>query len=244
MNNSRKNKFVTSFDKNKLIKLFDKNKFEIISLGYNCSIKKIIMEIFLIKTETNFFDYIGSTMWSINNLFENDFENLLDEENYKNIQIKTNVQANYLTNTQYYLRFFHDLTNITNKPTKLFFDKYLRRIDRLYNFLRQSKKIIFIRLEETNKDRIIYPEYADNFNTPEIEHLKKFSKIINNKFQNNNFLIIYLTKTFEDNYDPENNLLCVNFNKYDELNWKNCAILIRNVLLDKYDYIFNVLENI
>ena len=117
-----------------LINLLNKDKFELISIGYNCFIKKFLNIELLIENKTNFFDYIGSSMWGINELFENDFVDFTNEQNYENIQIEKNKKCNYLTNTQYYLRFKHDL-NINIKLYDDFYNKYIRRKKRLYDIL-------------------------------------------------------------------------------------------------------------
>ena len=215
--------------------------YELISLGYNCTIKRIISELFLIKAENNFFDYIGSTVWAINELLENNFANLFNKENYKNIQIYISQQNYYLTNIQYYLIFLHEL-DVNTVSFDNFFSRYLRKKERFYKILNSKKKFIFIRLEEPNDDLIIHKEYTDKFNVSEIEHLKKFSKIIKNKFEIKSFLIIYLTKTFQDNYDSENKILYINLDIYNDFNWDNCVEHAKNLFINKYDYIKNILK--
>jgi len=174
-------------------------------------------------------------------LLENNFANLFNEENYKNIQINVNEKNNYLTNTQYYLRFLHDLDKSTVSFDN-FFSKCSRRIERLYKILKSKKNIIFIRLEESNDERIIHDEYTDKFNVPEIEHLKIFSKKIKNKFEIESFLIIYLGKTFQDNYDSENKILYINLDIYNEFNWNNCVEHAKNLFMNKYNYIEDTLK--
>ena len=79
------------------------NKF--LSLGNNCFIKKYLNTIQ--PGETNFFDYIGSSQWSINELFLNDFANLFNKEDYVNTKVLTDYEC--VTHKHYYLRFLHDL---------------------------------------------------------------------------------------------------------------------------------------
>ena len=88
---------------NKFFKSFDK----IISLGSNCYIK-MFLESHLIKKETQFFDYIGSSMWSINELLKNDFKGLYDYKNFEKKHILNKGDIYIFTNNLYYLRFKHD----------------------------------------------------------------------------------------------------------------------------------------
>ena len=67
------------FSQIKVIKpLLEKHK--IISLGFNCFIK-IFLNKMKIEQETQFFDWIGSSTWSIRLLLENHFDDLLQKEN-------------------------------------------------------------------------------------------------------------------------------------------------------------------
>lgn len=92
---------------------FDK----ILSLGYNCFFK-LSMSNQCIFQETQLFDYIGTSMWGINQLIKNEYEGLLKPENYKQIKIDTIMPHQIVTNIQYYMRFPHDLKNIDTKSLK------------------------------------------------------------------------------------------------------------------------------
>ena len=87
----------------KLIKLFS-NTNNVISLGYNCFFKKFLKIKLKINKETNFFDNIGTSMWSINELLLNDFQDFFIPEYYKQLEIKNNSNPNFLSNTKYYIR--------------------------------------------------------------------------------------------------------------------------------------------
>ena len=116
--------------------------YKIYSLGYNCCVKRYIDTISK-KGATNLFDYIGSSMWAINKLFENDFQDLFDINMYKNMEITPNY--NVITNEKYYFRFLHDLKTMDN--FKKFKESYERRIIRFKEDLNNKNKILFIRLE-------------------------------------------------------------------------------------------------
>jgi hypothetical protein len=165
--------------------------YKIYSLGYNCCIKKYID--IQGKKATNLFDYIGSSMWSINKLVENDFQDLFDINMYKNMEILPNY--NIITNEKYYLRFKHDLKTMIN--FEKFKETYKRRIIRFKEDLDNENKILFIRLEESHQDRIIYDQYKENFKKNELEYLKDYSIFLKTKIPFLNFKIIYISEIFE-----------------------------------------------
>lgn len=218
-----------------------KDKF-LLSLGFNCTIKRFLDFTKLTSGETNFFDYIGSSMWSINELFQNDFANLFNWTEYKHFQIMNGEKSNYLTNSRYYLRFFHDLsTYSTDKLKDDVVGKYSRRKQRLYDILNESKYVVFIRHEEIIENRIIYDEYAEKFMTNELEHTKNFSHIIKTKFPNLKFKIILLSLEHNDYYFIEHNIILVNISNYYKINWENCIEVYNKIFYDKYDFIYNSL---
>ena len=217
------------------------NNYKIISLGYNCFIKKFTNDIG-INQETNFFDYIGTSMWAINKLFENNFANLFNEDDYENLKIQTDNLI-VITNKHYYFRFLHDFKNNThidlikfniNKKidqkiiddVKLQFYKcketYERRIIRLKDLLIKEKKILFIRLEETMHNRIIYDEYKSYFEKPELDYIIDYSKMIKINYPNLDFKIIYISKIHDNKYMMENNLIILNSRDVIIDTWDNC----------------------
>jgi hypothetical protein len=148
-----------------------------ISLGCNCSIKIFLNKI--IDQPTNIFDWLGTPMWGINKFIDNNF-NLFNQEDYKKIQIfSENIEYTHLIcNTKYYFKCIHDLptdsvinkTNIVhNKNGEIikinyftnFINKYKRRVERFNEILNSNKLIVFIRLEECMKNKIIHEEYKE-----------------------------------------------------------------------------------
>ena len=210
----------------------------LISLGYNCCIKRFFDSI--VPKETNFFDYIGTSMWAITELFENNFQDIFNTEYYKQIEILENQPITFLSNTKYYIRFLHDLEcNSVDSNPKLFLEfksKYERRIKRLDELINSSNKTIFIRYEESLDNRIIYKEFEEKIKINEYEYVKKFSSIIKSKYPNKKFKIIYLTKTLEESNDIENNILLLNISNYT-FDWVNCVEEITKIFNDKYDFI-------
>lgn len=229
-----------------IYKLFETTG-NIISIGFNCFCNKFLKTKLMFKKETNFFDNIGISMWTINELLTNDFDDFFNPTHYKKIQIRTNENYNFLTNVKYYVRFPHDLEtmgeNVNDKCFKDFVDKYSRRKTRLYDLLTNSKKLIFLRLEEDDKERIVYQEYEDKLKKTEFENLLIFTQIIRNKFPNLNFVVIFISKTMETNIYDSNNLIVLNKGKYELTNWKKTQDEIQNVLLSNYDYVKSFIDN-
>jgi hypothetical protein len=136
--------------------IFD--KYILLSLGSNCNVKKYLDKI-RPNNPTQFFDYIGTSMWGINELIANDFTDMFNINDFESI--KTNIKyGDIITNKKYYLRFLHDLKNINfNKPKILNYNnnihickasnfiecqhKYERRSERFIELLHSSNKILF-----------------------------------------------------------------------------------------------------
>lgn len=218
--------------------------YEYISLGWNCCIKRVIQEIFKVKKETQFFDYLGTPMWAINKLFENDFENFGDLKFYETRQILSTF-SNLKIHKDYYIRPMHDLDDkIRNKPknTKNFGETYLRRKNRLYDYLNSGKKIMFMRLEENMVDRKIYDEYKNFYSIKESEHLVKFSKIIKEKFCCEFYILFFTTE--ENRIDKNNNIIFINIpiETFKRLNWTNCIQILYKILDENKDFIRDFLR--
>jgi hypothetical protein len=234
--------------------------YKIISLGYNCFPKKYTIEIG-ISQETNLFDYIGTPMWSINKLFENNFVDFLNINEFENIQVFTNQKM--ITNKKYNIKFPHDFPHITKKSNIVihvpfknkdylkfkfkfiknnkfniskYFDTfkniYERRINRIKNILSNETKILFIRFEESQKNRIIYNSYKDNLKKLELEYLIDYSNIIKKAYPNLKFKIIYISSIFDINYIKENNIIILKLDEED-IDWNNCGNKFK-VMFDKY----------
>ena len=214
---------------NKFLKSFDK----IISLGSNCYVKMFLESQFK-KEETQFFDYIGSSMWSINELLKNDFKGLYDYKNFEKKHILNKGDKYIFTNNLYYLRFKHDFkqnfnSNINDIKEDVkfleFINKYKRRQNRFIQLLNNKETILFIRYEEDNKYRVKYYEKKD-----ELEFIYEFMKILKTINQDKKFFFILLShdKNFED---KDNNLLVIKINNTINI-WTEAPIKIKNTLLE------------
>jgi ribosomal protein S17E len=154
------------------------------SLGYNC-FPKIYFTSKKINQETHFFDYIGTSVWSIIELFKNDFEGMFDHENYKIMNImKTGDNQQLVVNDKYFIRCKHDFKKTLLKPCEIdntelntFIEKMKRRKERLMNMLLDNKSLIFIRYEEDRSGRHIIEEYEPRYETSYIDNLKILSKL-------------------------------------------------------------------
>ena len=216
-----------------------------ISLGYNCSVKIFLNQ--TIDQPTNIFDWIGSPMWGINKFIENNY-NLFNEDEYKKLQIfSENIDYTHLKcNTKYYFKFLHDLPTdssinktyiMHNKNGEIikinnftnFKNKYQRRIERFKELLNSNKLIVFIRLEECTKNKIIHDEYRELDLKSELDYIKEFIILIKNKYSTLNFKLIFLSNT--NPTELNNNLLILNNTNNDISDTFNNNIELINLLL-------------
>lgn len=125
---------------------------EYISIGSSCSIAYQLQQHNL-KNCAYPFDWIRTNRLSyINELLNNNFEDF-DKIEYVKDSIKfpliDDTFTNQLTKTivckNKYSTFYHDFTDINNISIQ--YEKYIRRIDRLYNIIKSDKYICFIRDE-------------------------------------------------------------------------------------------------
>ena len=215
------------------IRSFDK----IISLGSNCYVKMFLDSVNF-KTETQFFDFIGSSMWAINELFKENFNDLFEDgiDSLEKKRIMCSGDDQYiLTHKKYYLRFKHDFKqnfdseikeNIKTSDFKNVRDKYERRKERLIDILKDDKKtLLFIRYEEEQQDRIKYGEDKKS----EIEYIYEFIEIIKQKYPSKKFCILFLSHTM-DNDDKRNENLIILKNVKRINIWTESSKKIRNTI--------------
>jgi hypothetical protein len=238
-------------------------EYQIVPLGYNCFVKKYLNYIG-ISQETQLFDYIGSSMWGINNFIENDYKNLFNLNEYELLQINTNKTEEIVTHKKYYFRFLHDLKDvpkknydikyINNKYSKNiikiqnrnndilfnnFQEKYERRIIRFIDLINTKNKIIFIRIEEKINNRIMYDFIKDNYYKDEIEYLKDFTNIIKKINNNMEFYIIFISKKLPNSFIDNIIILndTENINNYD-----NCDIKLNDLFNKNKDFLMSFIK--
>ncbi len=215
-----------------------------ISLGYNCGVKKFLNEGLGINVATNFFDFIGSPMWGINELFNCGFNGLTDVSDYKNVKLLENEEPKSLTNTKYSLRFTHDLElNSSVSRIKTVVERYMRRKTRLYNILNSTTQVLFYRYEENMNNRIIHDEYKTKYTKKEYEYVKEFSDIIKIKFPKLKFKIIYFTRNIIESQNDHNNILSIDIKNYEPIEWANSVEKFSQIVRDNKDQIKIFLQN-
>jgi hypothetical protein len=224
-----------------------KNEYKIISIGFMCYGKKFIDK-YIEKTETQFFDYIGTSVPSIISLFENNFyidNNLLyDINNY--ILYKTLTNEYIVTNIKLNIKFMHDFVKKNNNDTiseielLSLKEKYTRRAYRFMELLNKTPKILFLRLEEDRRN-LIHEQQQIDACLSELEQLKILSKIIKNKNPLLKYEIIFITTKESTKYIEEYNILIIystlslEWQNENGINWGNCDIKIKE-LFDKNEF--------
>jgi len=183
-----------------------------VSIGYSCAPKYFISTAIL-KENYYVFDYIGTSMWSVIELINNNFEDFITDEIIKKILIDTKKTLMY-TNKKYYVRFIHDICDQRIKlPNYLENLKttYERRITRFFELLADhnvnNKLLCFLRTEENNTNRIIHDEHKHKFDKSEHYYICEFSNLIKTKYPTMKFIILYIN--YSDNliFDKNNKII-------------------------------------
>jgi len=189
------------------IKKYDK----IISLGSNCYVKFFLKHINY-EQETYFFDNIGSPMWSVCDLINNNFDDVLNFNDY-NSEMIIKGSARIATNKKYNLKFKHDLRDLRGGCNGVEFVKfketYNRRIKRFQDLLLSEHNVLFIRFEEIKENRIINKSYDEKNKISELEYIKLFSEFITTNFPNLKFKIVFISKTWGNKVDETNKIVII-----------------------------------
>jgi hypothetical protein len=155
-----------------------------ISLGYNCYIKRYLDTIR--SSETNLFDWLGTSMWGILSLFQADFKDAFDRSHYSLVKVTT-TRRPIVTHNQYYIRVLHDDMNT-------YTEKYLRRLERLKRLLDddQTGHILFIRLEESQSARISYDHYKHHYQHDELHYMRLLVEYLVTNYPKLQFSFVYI----------------------------------------------------
>ena len=128
---------------------------EIIPIGSTCSIAYQLKKLNL-RNCSYPFDWIRiNNLSNVTSLIENNFNNFLNKDNFRLDKISFEFEVNgrmisYIYDNNY-CKFFHDFDDYIKEISfETFSEKYIRRINRLYNAIKFSKKILFIREEIGN----------------------------------------------------------------------------------------------
>ena len=142
---------------------------EIIPLGSTCSVAYQLRKLGL-RNYAFPFDWVRiNNLSTVTDLIENNFLSFLDLQNYKFLEISDKFEVNkkmksYIYQNQF-CRFYHEFDRyIDSSNFTEFKEKYHRRINRFFEIIKDSKKILFIREEIGNLSS---------------NKIKKFSKLIN-----------------------------------------------------------------
>ncbi len=185
---------------------------EIIPLGSTCSIAYQLRKLGKRKKAYPF-DWVRiNNLAIVTNLIESDFSGFLDRDSFKFNEISNrflvkNEMKSYLYQNRF-CRFFHEFDNFINDSSFYEFEqKYKRRIQRLSNSIKNSKKILFIREEIGNLSRNKINNFINLINKINHNLQWKLKIIVNRKqylkFCSNNVEIIYSPKKVNDWRRPE-----------------------------------------
>ena len=211
------------------------NKFTRISLGYSCFIKISLIH----NQETHIFDWIGSSMWTINDLLQNKFDGMFEKGAIVKKKILANSNQQIFTHTKYYLRFLHDFNNgkniISDEQFNEFKEKNERRIKRFYELLNnKNNKLLFMRLEEKKEHRI------DKYDRLEVDELKLFSKYIQKTYPDLTFMIIHFRYIPNNGYDEENHIITLPVSH--DIKVETCKEELNKSMDDNKDFLNNIFE--
>jgi len=185
-----------------------------ISLGYCCYTSMFISELAKQDNKTYqryVFDWLGSPMWSICKLIEEDFLDLNNPDYlvYKNHY--SNKNESYVTNTKYNIIFAHDYNRYVKKiPQEQFAHvkaKYDDRVQRFKDVLKSGKQLVFFRVERNEPGLINFPE--DNITESELFYVKKFAQAMSAKGVN--CKIVFFTSSNPTGWDATNKICSVHF---------------------------------
>jgi len=161
----------------------------IVSLGSTCCIKAWLRA-YNIEGETNFYDWVGSSMWGIVKLLEDPHnETIFDINHHK------------------YIRTLNSDEKLNITLFTVMKDTYSRRLTRFVEMLNNSNKLLFIRQEQNISDRIMTLEQEQMFATTELEYLITFTKLLKTKYPTLKFDILFFSHSNETCHLPEHNII-------------------------------------
>ena len=208
---------------------FNKKYNKILSLGSNCYSKFFISRVISPPYgETELFDYIGTSMASINQLLLNEFDGLYEPSNFALIQTLEGEEP-VVTNTKYYMRFKHDLKKVSDSDSSEFQAKIQRRILRFKKNMTEFDRILFIRRQEIQKGRVYYK--GEGLLRPEREELDEFIDILKIKYDCPKVTIIYINLE-EDGWNDRGDILAVKAESLD-CEWEDAHNVIEKLFVEK-----------
>lgn len=163
--------------------------------GNACAVRQSIINYTTTSNETQFFDWLVTSMKSVNQLLEN--TPIIFESNY----IYPNTTSINFKNFDLLVS-HHDIHKFNDNSINEITEKYIRRYERLINTIKEQKKINFIR----------YCKNQQNLEEEEIYTFYKNIKNINPELVFNFILI----SDYNDLVIPSNldNFIYINLNNY------------------------------
>lgn len=209
--------------------IFFNRKFNrIFSLGSNCYPKFFISKILKPSNkETDLFDYIGASMWSINALLLNDFVGLNDHTNFALMPVLEGAKP-IVINTKYYLRFKHDLATVADATNGIFKGKMARRLKRFNDGL-TADSLLFIRQQESQTGRLPYT--SPSALRSDAEELDEFIDILHMKYKCKKVVVIYINLDV-DGWNERRDVLSVKIDSLD-YDWKIAHTVIQELFEKK-----------
>ena len=184
--------------------------------------------------ETQLFDTIGTSMWSINQLIEDRFEGVLDSRLFKDLVHREGEEA-IVTNTRYNLRFKHDLDFAIQARSLSFQAKVNRRIPRLELIFRNAKQLLLIRYQEIQTRRIQHGPITD-----ERAELYRFTTLLRSHYHQQNYVIIYITSS-PGGWDETHRILSVHTDELDSP-YDGCADRLSALILPHLPFLRSKLD--
>lgn len=195
--------------------------------GYSCAVRQSIINYTTNSTETQFFDWIVTSMKSVNQILEN--TPIKFESNYIYPNPFNTTSINFLNFDLLTSR--HDINEFNDNSINEITEKYIKRKERLIDTIKEQKKINFIR----------YCNDQTNIEEDEILIFYKNIKNINPNLLFNFILISDCNDLVIPNSLLKDNFIYINLNNYIDdvvLNEK----IEYSQIIKKYKCIFNIVK--
>lgn len=212
-----------------------------ISLGYNCTVKSFI-EVLGQRDKIPYlrqpFDWLGTSMWSICKVIENDFTDFANREKIQMRRRFTNSSDEYPTNIVYNIPFLHDygghFKQISDAKWAEVTENYNRRIERWKTTLASDKHKIFIRLEMHDASRIQY--FDDEYMNPleEKTYIEKFADMM--KDRGVSYTILFISRIHPTYWDTPHRICTIHIGKGSGREYMSGTV-IDGILRNNRDFI-------
>ena len=183
---------------------------EIISLGYVCNVPELLSK--LKRRQAAYpFDRVGTPMWAVHELLDNDFKDFLLKGNITSDALFDGKPTPFVYDSKYYTRLIANSKLMNDAAYDNLVERMRAREQRIREKLESGDKILFIRSEEPSShpdlgDRIIKPQYAEKYAQTEHHYLNQLSDLLKERYPSLQFKILFLNS--EGNFiDTEHNIV-------------------------------------